>query len=108
MTKKIKVLFVDHTPFPGGAQLCLASHIKHLDREQITPFLVTDAHSEWNKIYEDSQVTQFPIEFHQLKVVSPISLWNLKESSHQFSTVISEVEPDVVVANTTRALIVSA
>lgn len=105
---KIKVLFVDHTPVVGGAQLALASHIKYLDRKRFTPYLLIDKASKYQSIYKGSRVKVFKISFDRLKIINPKAAVRLKESINQYQKVVKEIQPDLVVANTTRALILSA
>lgn len=104
---KIKILFVDHAPFVGGAQLCLAAHIAHLDKQQFTPYLVIDRASRCGKLFEEGNVPQFKITFEQLKgnFRSPA---RLRRSVREFNQLVDKLKPDIVVANTTRALVVSA
>ncbi len=105
---KIKVLFVDHTPIAGGAQLCLASHIKYLDRKAVSPYLIIDRASSFDKIYKQSKVPVFKITFEQLKGIRFNTPGRLAKSLKEFNQLLDKINPDIVVANTTRALIVSS
>jgi glycosyltransferase involved in cell wall biosynthesis len=104
----IKVLFVDHTPIAGGAQLVLSSHIKHLDRKKFQPYLLIDKASKHEAIYKGSRVKILKIDFGRLKLLHPTVFLRLKDSMEQFDKVVSEIKPDLVVTNTTRALILAA
>lgn len=105
---KTKVLFVDHTPFAGGAQLRLAEDIKWLDRDKFEPFLLIDKNSKFEVIYKKSKVKIFKIPFSRLNLLHPISISRLLSSIKEFSKLIIKLELDIVVANTTRALLVAA
>lgn len=103
---KVNILFVDHTPFVGGAQLCLANHIKYLDRKKFNPNVLIDKLSKHESIYIKSKVKIHKINFSTLKSIN--ALKNLKSSVDEFSKLVEKINPDIVLANTTRALIISA
>lgn len=105
---KIKILFMDHTPFIGGAQLCLASHIKHLNRKRLQPMLVVGRDSTVLGLYDKCKVPIFRIHFEQLKSLTPKSLTRLSESLKQFKQLVNKLNPGIVLANTTRALVLAA
>jgi hypothetical protein len=105
---KTKILFVDHTPFAGGAQLRLAEDIKWLNRDKIEPILLIDQNSKHEAIYKHSNVKIFKIPFSRLNLLHPVGIPRLINSVKAFSKLIIDLEPDVVVANTTRALLVAA
>lgn len=105
---KVKILFVDHSPFIGGAQLWIASHIKHLNRQKFEPSLVVSESSPNKKIYQESKVPVYTIEFAPLKRLNPFILPRLYKSIRQFKALVRQVGPDLVVTNTTRALIIAA
>ncbi len=106
--KKTKILFVDHTPFPGGAQICLASHLKCLDQDRFQPFLTIAKSSKYDSIYHNCNVPIYRIDFEQLKKIELPKLKQLGNSVQQFRALVKFLEPEIVVANTTRALIVAA
>jgi glycosyltransferase involved in cell wall biosynthesis len=103
---KKKILFIDHVPFAGGAQLRLASDIAHLDRTQFEPYLVISKESS-DQIFKDADVPIFRIDFGQLKIVSPQVVKRLLSSVRQFNNIVVEVKPDIVIANTSRALVIT-
>jgi glycosyltransferase involved in cell wall biosynthesis len=105
---KTKVLFVDHTPFAGGAQLRLAEDIKWLDRNKFEPFLLIDKSSKFESIYKKSNVRIYKIPFSRLNLLHPVAIPRLIRSIQTFYKVIQELEPDIVMTNTTRALLVVA
>ncbi len=105
---KTKILFVDHTPFAGGAQLRLAEDIKWLNREKIEPVLLIDQNSKHEAIYKNSKSKIFKIPFSRLNLLHPVAIPRLLNSVKAFSKLIIDLEPDIVVANTTRALLVAA
>jgi glycosyltransferase involved in cell wall biosynthesis len=105
---KTKILFVDHTPFAGGAQLRLAEDIKWLDRNKFEPFLLIDKSSKFESIYKKSNFRIYKITFSRLNILHPVAIPRLIRSIQTFYKVIQELEPDIVMTNTTRALLVVA
>jgi hypothetical protein len=71
---KTKILFVDHTPFAGGAQLRLAEDIKWLDRTRFEPFLLIDKNSKFESIYNKSDVRIYKIPFSRLNLLHPVAI----------------------------------
>lgn len=108
MMNKLKIAFVDHTPFIGGAQLCLARHLKHLNRRKIQPIIITDRYSKYSFIYQNCKVPVFRINFERLKRISVLSITRLIDSVHEFNALMHKLKVDLVVANTTRALVVAS
>lgn len=107
MPKRIKVLFVDHTPFVGGAQLCLARDLAYLSRKKIHPVLAIDKDSKFDYVYNKSKVKIYKISFGRLKKIDPSVLPQLLSSIKEFLELIEDLKVDIVVANTTRALILA-
>lgn len=104
---KHRILFFDHTPFAGGAQLWLAEHIKYLNRQVFEPYLAIDHASKHGYIYQKSKVPTFKINATQLKILSPEAFKRLQKSIKEFNNLVEEIKPEIVVANTTRSLIVA-
>lgn len=105
---KTRVLFIDHTPFAGGAQLRLAEDLKFLDRQKIEPYLLIDKNSKFESIYKKSQTKIFKIPFSRLNLLHPIAIPRLITSIRAFYKIVQQLEPDIVMANTTRALLIAA
>ncbi len=106
--RKVRILFADHTPFAGGAQLRLAEDLKFLDRKKIEPVLVIDKSSKFASIYNDSNVEICKIGFPQLNLIHPIALARVVTSVREFNQFVKKCEPEIVMANTTRTLLVAA
>lgn len=105
---KTKILFVDHTPFAGGAQLRLSEDLKWLDRTKFDPFLLIDKSSKFESIYKKSDVKIYKIPFSRLNLLHPVAIPRLIRSIQAFYKVIQSLDPDIVMANTTRALLIAA
>lgn len=108
LMKKLKILFVDHTPFLGGSQLQLASHLKILDGSKFIKYIVTDKNSPFKNTYNSTYSKIIGIEFGILKRADNNFFKRLILSLVDFKKVIDNIQPDIVLANTTRALIISS
>ena len=104
---KQKILFIDHTPFVGGAELALVRHIEHLDKRQFgvvvacsgtVPTLVDRFRSAGARV--------FVIPFEQLKVLSPAAVIRFVKVLQGLRPCISATKADLVVTNTERAMYV--
>lgn len=104
---KAKILFVDHTPFIGGAQICLKNHIKYLNKRRFEPILVIDKNSKFKSFYNDLKIKVYKIDLGILKRFDPKIIFNLISSIKEFNKLINKLKPEVVLTNTTRALIIS-
>src|SRR5690606_10651791 len=100
----INILFVDHTPFIGGAQLVLADHIAELDRRQFSPYVAcTDAIPELIERYKSAGAIVDTVDMARLRGKNPLVLWHFFRSVRQLKALIKRNEIDLVVSNTTRA-----
>lgn len=107
MGRKIKILFLDHSPFAGGAQLCLARHVEHLNKADFDRHLVISKSAENSLLYKNLDANIHNINFSKLKQPNLQALLNLISSRQEFNKILDRVNPEIVLANTTRALVVS-
>ncbi len=104
-----RILFVDHTPFAGGAQLVLAAHIRHLDRARFTPLLAcTPAVPALAERYRAAGAEVFFTPLPRLRVRSPAAVVRLLGAARALRRLIRRERVDVVVANTSRAAYVAS
>ena len=109
ITHVTRVLFVDHTPFVGGAELALASHIEHLDRRRFTPFVAcTDAVPALVDRFRRAGATVHTIPMNRLRERTPRALGHLVHSAWKLRRLIHEERIDLVVSNTSRAAYVAS
>lgn len=104
---RIKILFIDHTPFVGGAQICLAKDLEYINRNKFQPILVIDKNSKYSSIYRKSKVKIVRISFGRLKQIHPAVISELFTSVKQLLDIIDKEKPTLVVTNTTRALVLA-
>ncbi len=100
---KTKLLFVDHTPFAGGAQLVLAEHIAQLDKNHYQVVVVcTDTVPQLIERYKHAGAMVECIEMPRLKG-SLTSIMDVWKTSRVVKDLIGKHKIDIVVSNTSRA-----
>ncbi len=104
-----RILFVDHTPFVGGAQLVIADHIRHLDRTRFTPLMAcTPTVPALVERYRAAGAEVFFTPLPRLRVRSPVAVVRLLGAARALRRLIRRERADVVVANTSRAAYVAS
>lgn len=99
-----RVVFVDHTPFAGGGQLVLAEHISELDKAQFEPHVVcTNTVPELVDKYRQAGAVVHILDMPRLRGGQITGLWQLVRAAWQLRRLLSVLNVDLVVTNTTRA-----
>lgn len=104
-----KILFLDHTPFIGGAQLSLLQHLKYVDKNAFQVHLGCSSQAErtgLSSLYQKNGIKYTILPFAKLKLWSPVALFRLFKSVKAVCYLIREQECELVVTNTVRAAIV--
>lgn len=104
MSEPIKILYLDHAPFWGGAENILESHLRSLDRERFLPCVgIATGQSEFGDRFQlaGAEVLELPME--KLKTFNPQGLLNLAQSCAAIKKVIKEQQIDLVFTNTSRS-----
>lgn len=106
--RKTKILFADHTPLVGGAQLALLRHLKYLNKDIFTPIAVVSKQcQDFNhKLGEISGLSRYFINFPKLKTFNPFAIFSHKLACLRLYLITIKEEPDVLVANTERSFYV--
>lgn len=105
----IRVLFVDHTPFAGGAQLALTGHIRHLDPELFEPLVACTAQvPRLVAQYQEAGARVHLVPLERLKTLNPAVLGRALRSAWRLRRLIRSEGVDLVVANTSRAAYVAS
>lgn len=104
-----RILFVDHTPFVGGAQLVIAEHIRHLDRSRFTPLMactptVPSLPELYRSVGAEVHLTPLP----RLRGNPLAVLPRLLHAAWELRRLVKRERADVVVANTSRAAYVAS
>ncbi len=105
MSKSVKrVLYIDHTPFAGGAQLVLAQHIQELDRQHFDPYVIcSNTVPELIDKYKAAGALVEVIQFPRLRGFSPIAIGQFVQAIRRVRHIIHHHQINLVVSNTTRA-----
>jgi glycosyltransferase involved in cell wall biosynthesis len=104
-----RVLFVDHTPFIGGAQLVLVEHIRHIDRTEFEPVVAcTNAVPRLTEAFREAGAEVHQIPMGRLRTGNPLVLARWLHSAWRLRRLIRREAIDIVVTNTSRAAYVAS
>lgn len=108
--KKIKILFLDHVPFIGGAQLSLVDHLKTIDKNKFE--VIFGCSAEAPAIGLAGSLEKYGIKykilaFARLKSPNPAVLYKLFKDISEIRTLLKKEKFDLIFANTVRAHILS-
>lgn len=99
-----RVLFVDHTPVIGGAELVLATHIESLDRSRFEPLVAcTDTVPMLIERYRHAGADVHVLPMPRLRRVSLSMPFELLRAARRLRQLARAQRIDLVVANTSRA-----
>ena len=110
----MKILFIDHTPFVGGAELALVRHIEYLDKRQFGVVVVCAGTGPACRQAGPTLVDKlrnvgarvFVISFEKLKTFNPRIFLRLLKSVIEVHSIIKNENVNLVVTNTERAMYV--
>ena len=103
----MRILFLDHTPFVGGAELALVRHIEYLDKTKFEPLVAcSDTVPKLVEKFKEAGAEVFVIPFGQLKVLSLVAVKRFVKVLQGLRPCISATKPDLVVTNTERGMYV--
>lgn len=103
----MRILFIDHTPFVGGAELALVRHIEHLDKKRFEPVVVcSSAVPELVEKFENAGAKVFVISFEKLKTLNPAVVGRFFGVLREVWGILKRERIDLVVTNTERAMYV--
>ncbi len=102
------ILFLDHTPFIGGAELVLAKHIKHLDKSKYKPFVICSPDfPQLIQQYKDAGAKVFTITYPRYKTKNPLklpkSIISIYKTAKKIKKIAKNINSDLIVTNTARA-----
>ncbi len=103
-----KIVFFDHTPFVGGAQLSLMQHLIEMKRRGDDFILVcanTAKDSNLSSLYTKNKIPFRTIEIPRLKVLRPAVLIRLLKSVFVLRKLLREENAELLVTNTVRTAI---
>ena len=101
----IRILFVDHTPLVGGAQLALLRHLKYLNKGDFGPAVAVsfDCPDFNEKLKEVKGIKCYFLNFLKLKPANILSIMNLFFTAINLARAAYREKSDIIVANTERS-----
>ena len=103
-TKK-KILFLDHTPFVGGAQLSLIQHLEKINRDKFNVIIACSKKAEELGLieqYNSIGIKYYFISFGKLKSFNPVVFYRFIKSVFEIKKLIKKEKISLVVSNTVR------
>lgn len=105
---KQKVLFLDHSPILGGAQIALADHLKYLGKEKFEAIVVCGRNQPELVTRLKDYARIYPVEFDRLKVFSPFLPLRFVKTFCPVFRIVRRERPALIVTNTERAFYIGA
>ncbi len=103
--RKPTLLFVDHLPLIGGAQIALLRHLQYINRSSFgIAVILSDLFPEFSKKFEALAVKVHEVSFPKLRKSGVPSLFTLPGTFFAMIRILRSERPDLVVINTERAL----
>jgi glycosyltransferase involved in cell wall biosynthesis len=100
----VRILFMDHTPIIGGAQLALAHHLRALDRTRYHAVVAcTDAVPSLLDLYRAAGAEVHVVALPRLRRFDPRVPLRLGRAAFALRALVRTLQIDLVVANTSRA-----
>jgi glycosyltransferase involved in cell wall biosynthesis len=109
--KKIKILFLDHTPFIGGAQISLIELLTKLDRQHFEPLVGCTMKAKKLGLtarYEQAGLSYCFLAMDRLKFWHPAALVHLWNNIGELRRLLKKEEIRLIFANTIRTAIIAA
>jgi glycosyltransferase involved in cell wall biosynthesis len=104
-----RVLFLDHTPVVGGAELVLATHVRALDRARFHPIVAcTDTVPMLVELYRSAGAEVHLLPMPRLRRRSPVVIGALLLAATRLRRLVRRLDVDLVVANTSRAAYIAS
>jgi glycosyltransferase involved in cell wall biosynthesis len=103
-----RILYLDHAPIFGGAEVVLLNLIRELDRSRWTPLVATAAGSPLLPALADAQIDAVTVPFDRLNRAGATMPIHLIRAIRSVSRLIRQRRIDLVYTNTVRAHIVGS
>ena len=104
------LLFLDHTPFIGGAQLSLLSHIKNIDKNRFSIHIACSEKAEkigLLKKYKDLGLKCHVIKYPRLKGLGFLNILGIVTAIKELSKITKQNKIDIITTNTVRTALFS-
>jgi glycosyltransferase involved in cell wall biosynthesis len=104
----IRLAYLDHAPFVGGAETVLLDLIAHLDRSRFDPMVFTPGDSPLVRWLEQRHIAWRDLPMPRLNAPSPWTPLRWRRASSRLAGLVREHGIHLIHANTVRAHLVSA
>lgn len=109
-TRKIRILYLDHAPFMGGAQAVLINHLRHIDKTRFEIF-VGCGEGAGNKGMirecDKLKIKYYIIPFSKFRTINPLLVINIAKTVNKIRKIIKTEEIDIICSNTVRTAVLS-
>lgn len=105
MGQRNKILFLDHAPIVGGAQLSLIHHLEKLDKNKFETIIGCSKTAEklgLTDFYKDLKIKYYFLPLERLKIFNPASFIKYAVSIISIFKLIKREKVDLLVSNTVR------
>jgi glycosyltransferase involved in cell wall biosynthesis len=104
-----KILFLDHAPIVGGAQLALIEHLRHLNADEFEAHVACGAAMpDIVQRIRDTGATVHQFEWPRLRGLTPAGAVRVARAAVRLRTLMRREHIDLVVANTSRTAYLAA
>lgn len=104
-----RILFLDHAPIVGGAQLALRDHLRHLDRSRFVPqVLCAPTVPALVEQFRSVALRTHTFDWPRLRGLTPLTAARAACAASRLRRIIHEQHIDLVVANTSRTAYTAA
>ena len=104
-----RILFLDHTPFVGGAELALLDHIRYLDRARFEPQVAcSSAVPDLVERFQGAGARTHVVDWPRLRQPNATTVWRVIATFRRLRRIIRHEAIDLVVANTSRTAYIAA
>lgn len=98
-----KILFVDHAPILGGAEVALMALMRGLDPDRFSAVVATAPGSALLPILASEKIPALIVPLQRINLRSPTFLLRLVHSSLALVRAVHRLKPDLMHSNTARA-----
>lgn len=104
-----RVLFLDHTPFAGGAELALLDHIRYLNRAHFEPQVAcSSVVPDLVERFQSAGARTHVVDWPRLRQPNRTTVWRVIAAGRALRRIIRDDAIDLVVANTSRTAYIAA
>jgi len=108
MLEQSRILYLDHAPIIGGAEVALLALMRTINRQRYIPLAAIGNNPKFRRQIESVAARTRTIPFAQINVVHPAMPWRLGRSVQTVMALCRKWQVDLIHTNTLRAHIVGS